>query len=1150
MRTARRFLCLFAAWIFLAATACAADWQFANVAVGGDVAVYGMGQDRYGMVWVGTGSGLYSYDGYREVERFVRGSEQNVRIYSVCVDADSIYLGTDNGVLIYDIRQGRYMASPAEKLPEVRTIAVWQGDVWLGSAAGLYRMDKSTLAVKPVGKDLHNVYSLLPQGGRLLVGTIRGLNAVDKSGKTSAVDMPGNRRTLVNALCADKADRCVWVGTEGAMYRLEGGVLTPVAELKGNSIKSFAAGADAVYVGTDNGLYRYSPKTHAVSHATHDSREPRSIANNIVWSLFSDSWGNLWAGTDHGLSMQLRPTRTGSVPLADITGNGDGNSIYSIFRQTDGSVWLGGSNGLIACGGDGGSADGMPRAKAWYRFNSQAFPLSHNRVRRIASDADGHLLVCTDHGINIYNPATRQFRNVIVTDSSGRYTTSWAYDIVDDRQGRCWIASYMGGVFVVDKRRLLAAESTVVADRHLLGELQGLHVWQLALDGKGRIWASMYDNGLDCIDTRTMRVSHMTDGNVRTNGVVADAKGNIWAAMDDAVRCFGMDGKDSRKVEIAGSESCGVSLLASVEGDIWAFRGRQCSVIGSDGTVSCFAVKALMPLAAYYDKLTRSVILGGNDCVLDIPVKSAKDAESQRRLMLSAVEVDGKAFVPAGGNISFASSVTFTYRQNNLDFLFTDMPMQGIPPRMYACKLEGADRTWQYVDATDLRASYNSLPPGHYKLHVRVVGGNVDEAKDVYTLDVKILPPWYLSVWMKLIYWLVAAAMLLWAVKFSVMRRRLKREREERERILHQSEARQAFFGHLSRRLKEPLGRIFSSVLSMLHRAEGTADAPKLECVRRDVLVINRLVGECLDSPLVSSEMPDQAEKAHIEIVDFCRRVVSDARSEYGRRVSFDFRTDVLNAYVDTDVTRFQAVLERLLMLAAAQSGSETGADAAAEPVVLSVGNDGVRISVSVTVPHMPVTEAEVPFVFNRYMATEEGRSALESRILADVKDFADAEGATAAAALEGSGLVVTLAFADVRRPVHQPSTQEKDGAADTALESESADARLLAKVTAAIEQNMADSEFNVTRLQETLGLGSKLLYRKVKQITGKTPVEFIRHIRMQHAASLLRKGKFTVSEVMYMVGYSNSSYFSKCFQKTYGITPADYARNSVKRME
>ncbi len=64
--------------------------------------------------------------------------------------------------------------------------------------------------------------------------------------------------------------------------------------------------------------------------------------------------------------------------------------------------------------------------------------------------------------------------------------------------------------------------------------------------------------------------------------------------------------------------------------------------------------------------------------------------------------------------------------------------------------------------------------------------------------------------------------------------------------------------------------------------------------------------------------------------------------------------------------------------------------------------------------------------------------------------------------------------------------------------------------------------------------------------ITGRTPVEYIREMRMSRAAELLSQGKFSVSEVMYTVGFSNSSYFSKCISKEYGMTPTDYMK--VKR--
>src|SRR5690606_40568891 len=86
------------------------------------------------------------------------------------------------------------------------------------------------------------------------------------------------------------------------------------------------------------------------------------------------------------------------------------------------------------------------------------------------------------------------------------------------------------------------------------------------------------------------------------------------------------------------------------------------------------------------------------------------------------------------------------------------------------------------------------------------------------------------------------------------------------------------------------------------------------------------------------------------------------------------------------------------------------------------------------------------------------------------------------------------------------------------------------------------DTELNVQALSDRLDIGTKQLYRKVKQLTGLTPVEYIRSIRMKKAAMLLGQHKFTVAEVMYMVGFSNASYFSKCFQAAFGRTPREYA--------
>ena len=104
-----------------------------------------------------------------------------------------------------------------------------------------------------------------------------------------------------------------------------------------------------------------------------------------------------------------------------------------------------------------------------------------------------------------------------------------------------------------------------------------------------------------------------------------------------------------------------------------------------------------------------------------------------------------------------------------------------------------------------------------------------------------------------------------------------------------------------------------------------------------------------------------------------------------------------------------------------------------------------------------------------------------------------------------------------------------------------SGDEKFLQEITRMIEDRISDYDLNVNSLCEQYGIASKQLYRKLKQLTGQTPVEYIKSIRMKKAAMLLEQHKFTIAEVMYMVGFSNSSYFSKCFQAAFGKTPRQY---------
>ena len=107
-------------------------------------------------------------------------------------------------------------------------------------------------------------------------------------------------------------------------------------------------------------------------------------------------------------------------------------------------------------------------------------------------------------------------------------------------------------------------------------------------------------------------------------------------------------------------------------------------------------------------------------------------------------------------------------------------------------------------------------------------------------------------------------------------------------------------------------------------------------------------------------------------------------------------------------------------------------------------------------------------------------------------------------------------------------------------------DNEFLTQMKQIIEENFSNSELNVDFLAERLNISRSGLFAKIKTLADVTPNEMIQIVRLKRAAQLLHEGGYMVSEVGYMVGFSNPSYFSKCFLKQFGIRPADYMKSKT----
>lgn len=939
--------------------------RFVNTTLDGAQAVYAITQDTSGVVWLGTDNGLYSYDGYHDYRHFASHTFSHIRINALGFEGSMLYLATGNGMLKFDTQKGIYASAPA-----------MESDGGKGSK----KVARELRVLDMKGrKDAfgNDVYAILHTQKGLLVGSLAGL----RLNQRQILLTPG-AQPLVNALAYDAKRHCYWIGTEGALYCADQALqnFSKIAALDGNSVKCLDEDQDGnLYIGTDNGLYRMA-MNNSLEHFVHDSRNEATIPNNIVWSCYVDKWQNVWIGTDHGLSRLSTHTYYRFTSLDKITFSGEGNCLHAILQTRSGDWWMGGTNGLIHYA-EGVRVQGTAseyQNVVWYKQNNPSAPLAHNRVRKIYEDKEGDVWICTDHGINLYQKSTGKLLNFIVYDKSGKYSTAWAYDILQDQKGRMWMASYQGGVFVLDKQRLLAAISlssaataTCVADHHFSDKgksaLSGLHIGQLVLDGKGFVWASSY-NRLDRIDTRTLRISHIP-GNDAINYLMKSDNGNVWVGYNASVKCYmvnlPMKGKEleSKEWKIGAK----VVSMCDVEGKVWVVADNICSVLDQGNNSFRFFIPMENPNNIYYSKLNHEVVMGGNDGFISIRADLSMPKDDKAQLLLAGIVVNGRQTQDAllDENIEGTPGVlpvglktlVLEHDENNFTLQLSDLPFADHPTAVYAYRLEGSDHEWHYLDKGDLDITYNGLSYGDYHLTVHMVDGEGNIGDEVYQLEISVLPPWYLTIWCKLFYLTLLIVCIVWVINAHFVRKQLKEAKKQKEEILEQVQARMKFYANL-------------------------ADELKNAAAHRSFDEVNHLVVSNLDVN------------------------ASDSESESAMIVNFN--------------------------------GQQT-------------------------TPEVEIDE-------------------LDKKLLDEIKET--------------------------------------------------------------IEENMVDSDFNVSVLQEKMGMGNKQLYRKLKAITGQTPVEYIRDMRMQKAAKLLKAGKFSVSEVMYTVGFSNSSYFSKCFSKAFGMTPTEFMRS------
>ncbi|MEJ5146434.1 two-component regulator propeller domain-containing protein [Sphingobacterium sp. MYb388] len=1297
MRIVYSFLLVFLSFFNSSVFGQALDFQFfKNIGLGTKAStVHCFAQDSLGILWLGSNNGLYSYDGYSLHAPTDAAVQYQTFIYSISVlNATHLAIGTGKGVLLYNYREDRYEAFPVGGPSDVRSLMLVGNKLWIGSISGLYCYDTKTKKLINYGKTLHKeldgqaIYALSAQADKILVGTYKGLYQLDPAQKMiKKLVLPDYRfgsNQFVNSIFTLSSTKNTFVGTEYGLYMYDhkSEKLSKAPVLQSHPIKSMATNDDrTLLIGTDDGLFAYQPEQQVITRTKHDSRNQYSLANNIIWSIYRDRANNIWLGTDLGISLWSSKQIEKRIPIYQFTKSSDGNRFYKVYQDQTGWYWLGGDNGLIRTKGLGRK----DFESYWYRMDAPQYRLPHNRIRDIYQDRTGHLWIASDGGVNVFNAQTRQFRSFDIVDSKGTRNAKWAYNILEDKEGNLWIATYMGGIFRVNKEQLLSSSGSFVAGKNYL-QSNGLladFANQIVDNGQGKILALFYNLGISSIDPKTGKVEELKDKDGKSLSqatfMLRDSGGTIWIGQHGQLRRMDRSGRTDVMVfdpvvkgEVTAMVEVNDYIWLSTSIGVWRVHKKDLKPellrYGHDVT------------AMYYDQAQDEVILGGINEVTALPAQFSHVASTaDKKIVLTAMYVNNEPFGNYNYSLRYRNEITLDYDQNNLRLEFSDLHYGNHLGHRLAYNFKDKNENWIPLERGDNKVLLSNLRSGDYHLQVTKVDLSGNVVADIYVYNIRVKYIWYASIWAKIIYVLAGLGLLIWVMNFFRVRNTLKWERRERYKVLELTRMKMDFLTAISHELKTPLSLILAPVSQLMRKTKNIENKKSLEGVHRNALKINNLIQEVMAFDKDESQNLSSTNllTSQIDLVAYAKQITEEWQNNVTyAHLEFYFDSDIDSVFVHTDVSKLGSIINNLLSNACKYSRQEKGV------IKVEIKKQDAALLLSVVDTGIGILSEDLPYVFSKFyrssseeinklegtgvglylvksycdqlgweinlVSTYQVGTAVSLKIFMDGWDLhedgedrvpsdkrkllivEDNEELSSFLKLalestytcriakdgqEGLHLISTNAFlpdiiiSDAMMPIMgglemvrklrqntvtstipiilltakndeliqrewvavgvdaymaKPFDLEvlkmqllqllakKDNLTaqlrlqgisqpSVANDQISPDEKLLSKVTEIIENNIDDSDFSVQRLAEETGTAAKQLYRKIKQMTGYTPVEYIRSIRIKKAALMLQQKKFTVAEVMYMVGYSNASYFSKCFQAEFGMTPKAY---------
>ena len=958
--------------------------------------------DSQGLLWMGTNSGVKSYDGYRFTSYRSDATTPNIlpnnAVLSMTEDHDNcLWIGTRNGLVCMDKRRGHFNTYHLKTEHSREIYALFtsrDGTVWIGTDDGVKSVDpktrqftyygkKNTTIVGTDGKrirweDIKAKSFAEDKHGNIFIGTwSKSLYRFDRRRHTMyKYDLPVNDQSVKTyELMFDPHGR-LWISTWGGgikcmtrpMSQREPGLVDmnngdkntdinyrvihdPVThtiwtcsrygigvldekDMKagftyyntiGDTDKSYILknvtdirtdGKGNIWAQTfNNGIFHINTQTPLFKKTL---ILPANIIANRIRSIYTNDGNNFWL-TLAPAGIAIYNAQTGrtlfntDIPgMAALPTSAINSHMSSIAMANDGSLWFANNSYGITVWKDGNTHT--------YDITNCKF-VKDNFVKALCRTRRGIMFVGERHHLNWITPGGLTFSLGKDIEVSG---------ISEDSKGNIWVATENCGIIRLsgDFTRPATLKKEYFNPQHANFVVNdAIYVFE---DSQHRVWATSNSGGLFRLNSKTQSFDNMNDelhwDLDRVFSIKEDLQHRLWLTTDDALVCLSLDKKGKAHYTTFTSEN-GLGDMIFMPSSCFRlgnmlYFGAGRNIISVNSSMVNDDNKLALP-----NMIVTSIIIDG-ERYADL------DSTMQQRLGDATPQYARKLTIPA-------SVGKFAVEFALLSYINTDKCK-------YAYFLEGYDRDWHYVDADVRQASFENIPSGTYKLHLKASDSYGRWTELPYSISIHVLPPWYASPWAYLIYICIIIGGIYAAILWY------------RDRLRTKNRLQMAVvFTNITHELLTPLTVISASADSIEGEHPELKDRTSL--IHNNINRLTRMLRQILEVRKAQAGKL-QLKVSEGKLGDFCKETCESIVPIFSqKRLTFNQHINCLGTTAWFDSDKIEKIIYNLLSNAVKYS-NEGGS------VTINVDIDGNKATIIVADTGIGISKEKMRHLYSRFL--------------------------------------------------------------------------------------------------------------------------------------------------------------------------------------